>query len=280
MGAKYWVAQYVQDVFRNEPRNVGVLVAVDNDVAARFIGEAEDGSVDGRRLKNFPYPDVYRQWITYWRRELAKGCAPALPQQSSANFRVTEGGTVADIGNDHATAVAAYLYSTLVSDGGIREALSETVIEEPQRALLDVEVANALAQRQLLGIDDHAAPVPHPVRKEVPVAGRILTEYKPAFVQQNGRLYVMETVDFTKSQKKASRDHAGWSACMYRDLRAAHGEGVETISIVRVTDADQDIDDVRNGLALLKNEGNVVNWLNEPERTNFLEDRRRIAFEF
>ena len=111
------------------------------------------------------------------------------------------------------------------------------------------------------------------------MAGRILTEYRPAFVQQNGRLYVMETVDFTKLQKKASRDHAGWSACMYRDLRTAHGTDVEPISIVKVTDADQDIDDVRNGLALLKNESNIVNWLSEPERTEFLEERRRIAFE-
>jgi hypothetical protein len=280
MSAQYWVAQYVSDVFRNEPRNVGVLVAVRNDVAARFVGEGEDGALDGRRLKNFPYPDVYRQWITYWRRELARGQASSLPQNSAANFRVTEGGKVADIGGDGAGAVAAYLYSTLVSDGGLREALAETEAEEPQRVLLDVEVAAALAQAQLLGQDaDHAA-VPHPVRKEAPVAGRILAEYKPAFVQQNGRLYVMETVDFTKSQKKISRDHAGWSACMYRDVRAAHGDAIEPISIVRVTDADQDVEDVRNGLALLKNESDIVNWLNESERIEFLEDRRRVAFEY
>lgn len=279
MSARYWIAQYVQDVFRNEPRNVGVLVAVGNDVAGRFLGENEDGIIDGRRLKNFPYPDVYRQWITYWRRELAKGHVAELPEHSAANFRVADGGTVSDIGGDAASTVAEYLYSTLVSDGGLREALAEAEETEPQRTLLDVEVAGALAEAQLLGTDDLAQPVPHPVLKEAPVAGRILPEYKPAFVQRNGLLYVMETVDFTKPQKKASRDHAGWSACMFRDVRDASHQGVVVpITLIRITEADLDAEDVRNGVALLKAESSVVNWLSDEERGRFLEERRRVAF--
>jgi hypothetical protein len=274
MSAHYWIAQYVQDVFRNEPRNVGVFVAVGNDIAAKFFGENEDFAIDGRTLRKFPHPEAYRQWIKYWRGELTGGRIASLPESSSANFRVLEAGKVVDIGADCARDVATYLYSTLVSDGGIGEALALVGEEEEQLVQLDTEVEGALAQAQLMEIANLA---PHPIRKNAPVVGRLVPEYKPAFSQRNGLLYVMETVDFTKSKKRISRDHAGWSACMYRDVREVDSTA-KAISIIRVTDEDLEVDDVRSGLALLKSEGPVVNWLDQIQRTDFLEERREIAF--
>ena len=280
MNAKYWIAQYVSDVFRNEPRNVGVFVAIPGGVAGRFIGESDDKSVDGRRLRAFAYPEVYRQWLDYWREELKSGQLDSLPRSSSANFRVCEGGTVDDIGNDSADAVAAFLYSTLVSNGGLEEALQSIDTEAAQRVYLPDEITSALAQMQLLGAEGSAAPVPHPVRREHPIAGRRIVEYKPTFSQRNGALYVMEPVDFTGNRKKLSRDHAAWAALMFQDVReAAHDFEVRPVSVIKVTDEDTASEDVRNGLALLGSESSIVNWLNDGERDQFLEDRRRVAFD-
>src|ERR1700690_399047 len=178
MCAHYWIAQYIQDVFRNEPRNVGVFVAVGNDVAAKFFGENEDFAIDGRSLRKLPHSEAYRQWIKYWRGELTGGRLASLPESSSANFRVVEAGKVVDIGADCAGDVATYLYSTLVSDGGIGEALAALSEEEEQRVQLDADVEGALAQAQLMDVANLA---PHPIRKNASVAGHVVPEYKPAF---------------------------------------------------------------------------------------------------
>jgi hypothetical protein len=277
MSAQYWIAQYVPDVFRNEPRNIGVFVAVGNDRSGRFIGEDDDQIVDGRKLRGYAYPDVVRQWIAYWRRELINGNIELLPKQKSANFRVIEGGVVEDIGMDGASKVAAYLYAMLISDGGLKEAiLVDAGAAEPQPAQLDTEIASALDNIHILG-SDQKDPAPHPVQRQAPVAGRILPLYKPAFVQRNGLLYVMETVDFTKPHKRAARDHAGWSACMYKDVADAN-PGAVTSTIVRVTEEDQRIEEVAHGLALLRNVGNVVNWLDSQQRDEFVRERREVAF--
>jgi hypothetical protein len=114
MVARYWIAQHVEDLFRNEPRNVGVFVRVGSSVAARFFGEVEGGGIDGRKLKSLPYPDVYRQWVEYWRDQVASG-REKFEQVSGSHYWVVEGGAVSDIDRDSADEVAAYLYSLLVS---------------------------------------------------------------------------------------------------------------------------------------------------------------------
>ena len=71
---RYWVAKNVEDQFRNEPRNVGVIVWGERSIAARFIGEKESAAIDRRLLgQRFRYPDIYLQWVAYWREEIAAG---------------------------------------------------------------------------------------------------------------------------------------------------------------------------------------------------------------
>jgi|GEM_PF-2032987 len=280
MSAKYWIAQYVADVFRNEPRNVGVFVSTKDGVAAKFVGESDENPMDGRRLRAFAHPAVYRQWVEFWRDEVKNKQLESLPESSAVNFRVTEGGTVEDTGSDSADAVAAYLFSTLVSNGGLEEALQSAESMAEHKANLYEEIASVLTQMRLLGVENAAAPVPHPVLKEQAVTGRLLAEYKPSFSQQNGALYVMETVDFTGNRRKTSRDHAAWAAYMFQDVRSAPRQmQVNPLAIIKVTEEDKTSEDVRTGLALLQNESAVVNWLRTDEREQFLEDRRRVAFD-
>lgn len=278
MTARYWIAQYVSDPFRNEPRNIGVFVEVDGSVTTRFVGEDESGDLDGRTIRHsFQFPDVYKQWVRYWRKASRNGPLTKLVEASAANFRVHLGGEVSDTACDSSKQVADYLYSMLVSKNGFMEALGPTANEETAHPGLDVELSNAFDDANILSRDDADGLVPHPIRSGVPVLGRHLAKYVPAFVQKNGHLVVIETVDFTKRYRHASRDHAGWSAYMFHDVRGAQA-GTETIAVVRVTDEDAETDDVRNGLSLLRNESEVVNWLDTDERSRFLNERRDVAF--
>ena len=132
--AHYLIAQYMEDVFRREVRNIGVFVHKGDSFAARFVGETEPGVIDGRRTKSFVAPDVYRQWVQYWRRILSTQADPfsGLMQYPSANYPVVQGGEIMDTGDDSAEQVCQFLYSALVADGGFARAFepeSEEVVQ-------------------------------------------------------------------------------------------------------------------------------------------------------
>lgn len=274
MSINYWIAQYVEDVFRREPRNVGVFVESEGAVAARFFGAGEGDQIDGRKLRGrIEYPDVYRQWVDYWRSEIKCNSIASVLAASGSHYRVIDGGCVDDVASGELADVANYLYALLVSDGGIGEALGIT--EEDQAvAYLAAEVADAFKAANLMaGVD---AVVQHPIKHLAPITGKLNIEHKPAFSQENGKLYVMETIDFTTKKKRNARDHAGWSAYMFGDIRDLRPTA-EPIAIVRFTEADTGEEEVRNGLALLRNESRVVNWLENEERLLFLAERRETA---
>jgi hypothetical protein len=272
MTAQYWIAQHIEDLFRNEPRNVGVLLHIDNKFSARFFGEDEVGQLDGRRLRVFSHPDAYRQWVEFWRRE-APRCDPAdLERLNGRHYRVIEGGELTDYAPDSIIDVTKYLYALLVSEGGLREALGAE--EESPVRLLESDIVDAFRAQQILA-DVGPLFARHPIERGRRVEG-VSAIHRPTFVQENGRLCLMETIDFTIKQKQRSRDHAGLSAYMFRDVRNKRPEA-EAIAIVRITDADMVSEDVQYGFQLLQSEAAIVDWLNENTRSGFLEERKRIA---
>lgn len=272
MDAKYWIAQTVPDLFRDEPQNIGVFVSHGGRVAARFYGEVGD-QLDGRKLRSLPYPDVYKQWVQHWRKSVRSGVDIEHVLKSSGNYRVKLGGEVSDVRDDSADDVANYLYSLLVSDGGLREALGGTD-EDAAEVTLEKDVADEFSSRNIFGQTDSS--IRHPVQRGVVITGRNNVEHRPAFVQENGHLCIMESVDFTALQKSRSKDHAGLSAYIFSDMRAARPT-VEAISIVKVTDTERALQDVDYALRLLRNESTVVNWLNPIERSAFLAHRVEVA---
>ena len=277
MKAQYWIAQYIDDLFRNEPRNIGIIARVGDQIAAQFVGESESGEIDGRKLKLFKYPEVYREWLQYWRRMINRGSLDKLFRESKSNFRVNEGGIVTDIGADAPEAIVTYLYSLLVSYGGFREALAANEEDEQNMAYrpLEDEIASMFSQRCLLETAEDLF-LRSPIRRNPVVAGRSWQVHRPAFVQENGRLYVMETADFTTAQKKRPRDHAGLVAYMFSDIRRAK-QNSESIALVKVRDSDLHNYDVDYGLALLKAEARVINWLRQEDREAFLQEREEVA---
>jgi hypothetical protein len=113
---RFLVAKYVPDVFRNEPRNIGIILWAPEITLARFAGERIDspGKVDDQDIPSFvASPEAYRQWVRYWRREVTKpvirpatggpgvprtspACLDALRQTGPGNFLLCDGGTFGD----------------------------------------------------------------------------------------------------------------------------------------------------------------------------------------
>lgn len=276
MTARYWIAQHIADLFRNEARNVGVFVHQGSDLLAQFFGEVDVGHMDGRKIKGFPYPDVYMQWVGFWRRELLQDGPNRLVETKGSHYRVIEGGVIDGTEGSSTQDVLNYLYSILVSEGGLTEALgkSDAAIETAVFSFVD-EVASKFRENQIL-FDISNLIIPHPIRRSVEVRGRINAVHVPAFVQENGRLSVMETIDFTTKYKQRSRDHAGWSAYMFSDVKAAN-VNTETIAIVKVTEDDRHHNDVANGLAMLQAEAEIIPWLESGIRASFMQDRLEFA---
>lgn len=52
---RYFVAKYIPDLLRNEPRNFGVILWTPDGVAARFLAEERErpGEIDGRRASAY-----------------------------------------------------------------------------------------------------------------------------------------------------------------------------------------------------------------------------------
>lgn len=273
MDAQYWVAQTVSDLFRDEPQNVGVFVSHEGRVAAKFFGEISGAQLDGRKLRSLPYPEVYKQWVQHWRKSICGGGSIENILKSNGNYRVKVGGEVSDVGADSADNIASYLYSLLVSEGGLREALGGSD-NDSSEITLEKDLVEEFSSRNIFGLDDPT--VKHPIRRGVVITGRRNVEHRPAFVQENGHLCIMESVDFTAIQKTRSKDHAGLSAYIFSDMRAARPT-VEAISIVKVTEAELALPDVDYALRLLRNESDVVNWLDVPQRTAFLARRVDVA---
>jgi hypothetical protein len=282
---RFYIAQYVSDPLRQEPRNVGVFAAHGSRITAKFYGEAASGAPDGRKLRGFPRPDVYRQWVEYWRsltQRTLEDFEKGLTEGLRANYRVIEGGEVSNTEEDSLPDVANYLYSMLVSDGGLSEAMGSLDVEDeatdgPLKSILAEEftAANIFARS-----NEENGLVPHPIRERVEVKSRFAEPHIPSFTQQNGLLYVMETIDFTSSAKERAKQHAGLASFMFEDIDHVYGDASQSIAIVRARDEDKEFASVRYALSILESESKqMVNWLDLKQRSAFLADRQRIAFQ-
>ena len=148
MSAMYWIAKYVEDPFRNESRNIGVIVSLDGVIAARFVGERDDGVFDARKLRGFTYPNVYSQWREFWRKKTASKNIEAIVSASTPNFFVTEGGEVDGTGDSTANDVCHFLYNLLVGKGVV-EAFEWDALELPELDLA-TDITSAFDQSSIL----------------------------------------------------------------------------------------------------------------------------------
>ena len=122
MGYQWLVAKYMEDLRRREPRNVGVVLFVEGQVHQRFVGQREDGSIDGRRAKFPSSLATYKAWVDYWLRTLDESGEDSLDrglleQSTDQNYFLEIGGrTMADRSDADPTTLLDELYRQLVEE--------------------------------------------------------------------------------------------------------------------------------------------------------------------
>jgi hypothetical protein len=117
---QWFVVKHVPDLVRREPKNIGVIVFVEGRGESRFLGEQEDGDIDGRTVPQFGNHLVYKAWVKQWRALRDQGAGAlnrevAAGRRSGASFYLEDGGELL-VGNDDRPEdeILDDLYSTLV----------------------------------------------------------------------------------------------------------------------------------------------------------------------
>jgi hypothetical protein len=290
------LAQYIPDLLRQEPRNIGVLVADDSRVLARFLGEDSAGVLS---LKSIPEDlfndiDLYLDWHEYWSsqiRNTPSGIGETflrerLIRNKGKAFAVVHGGEYEPDDEKTLEQIAAVLFARLVqSDPGA--ATGDNALSMERRGgYLGRRIASELRR---IGILEGAKTsenlfVRHPVRAKVPVFGMNPVPHTPDFYQENGRRYVMEQVDFSVQTLARARDHAMYAQYILADIvESVQNLDVEDcplypIAIVnRVPRTNGPMQEY--ALAALSSIPRIemVYWDRDEERRRFLEERRAVA---
>lgn len=284
----YYLAQYVRDPIRRETENIGVIAVRGEETAARFVGENDTLEIDGRRLKQFVSPTAYREWVRYWRGQTGEGAlglCERLAHSQSENYRIIEGGDLTGLGVDSVEKGVDYIFSMLVSEGGLLAARTRAgEVEEADETTTSVNlqqsVNSAFTAENILahGIDDSLPLVHHPIRSKVQIRGTFAEPHLLPFAQTNGLFWAMGTVDYTAFSKERAKLETGLIVAIIEDLRKAKPDATKGICIVKHTPRDLEYESVRYALSLAISEfDQVVNWLDDAERETFLGERREIA---
>lgn len=276
MSASYWIAKYIDDPFRNEPRNVGVIVEANGVTAARFFGEREeDGVFDARKIKSkFLYPNVYSQWRDFWRDRIKARDMDSILKGTTANFYVEAGGEVSDTGPDNSGEICHFLYTLLVGAGAI-EAFEWKDVEDSDVDLAE-DITIALKEIDVLATASNELfnQGRHPVVRNKDVRGAHVT-HTPSFSQQNGHLYVFEHINLSSSHINKAKERAGWMAYMFEDIKTVNKDA-QTYSLVR-PEKESGVEQIEYAKTILRGDSTIVNWLDDSERGKFLQERKQIA---
>ena len=278
--ARYFIAQHVPDIFRREPRNVGVVVQCGDSVTAKFIGEGQVvGEFDGRQLKRFKSQKGYRAWIRHWRKTISKGgdWDRKLLEANSASYLIVPGGEVAQTGGDSVNDVCSYLFSLLVNEGGgLEEALG---VSEDEEALGDLprEVLGEFRRMQIMSSMGNAR---HPIYTDRDVKGTRHWHRVSVFQERHGDAWAIEWVNFATQHKRAAKDRAGFIAYVFGDISGSNnqaGANVHATAIIRARREDLLNETVKYSLSLLEDNADIVDWLDPSQRERFLSERESVA---
>jgi hypothetical protein len=276
--ARYFIAQHMPDALRRELKNIGVVVQKGDGLAARFLGERDSGDIDGRSIRTLSDPSLYRMWIRHWRKTLGRtDWESRFLNDDRKSFSFIQGGEVTETGSDSAEQVCAYLYSMLVSEGGISEALGHEIEDAPLTELR-TDIVATLRGSEIMS----ASPAPwvrFPVYTEREVKGGRHWHQASLCQESDSEICVMEPLNLSSPQRRLVKERAGYIAHVFDDLRAGaeiSGKNMNLTAIVRVTDEDRTNDAVKYALEAIE-DANLVTWNNPRSQSAFVAARLRAA---
>ncbi|MEU0388000.1 hypothetical protein [Streptomyces chartreusis] len=119
MDNHWFLVKYIDDIFRNEPINIGVVVSSDGSVASHFLGQRPDGSINGQKInRRITGVDTYKAWVRFIRKEADRGNLDsrieALSKRVGESYVIERRGPVLD-NERSAQEIADSLFTALVS---------------------------------------------------------------------------------------------------------------------------------------------------------------------
>lgn len=223
----YLLAKYVDDLTRNEPSNIGVIVYDGSRALARFDGEDDNEKIDLRRVRHrITGSRSYRAWIEYWRRVLTEpavldrslrdtapgdpGVIDRLLGLAGRDFYLEPGGTILfDADADDLQATVDDLFKRLVKAD-----------EPPAPRSLREKSRDALAAAGV-ALGDQARfkeRVPRTVERK-----GVTVEEEVSYAVMNGSWHYLQEVSFDSGNPVRSRKEA--SHCAFLFEHALQDEG-------------------------------------------------------
>ncbi len=222
----YLIAKYVDDLSRNEPVNVGVVVYDGTRALARFDGEDDAARLDLRRVRHrITGSQTYRAWAKYWRRVLDEPAllSPELAALSSGDPAVIESLLRIPPGDFYLERGGTILLDADSRDlGDTLNDLFRQLVREP-----DPPVPMTLREKSRQALATAGAPLDDEARfkEQLPVRLRVEgveVEEEVSYAVMNGGWHYLQEMPFDpgkprRSRKEASHcvfllEHAPWNA--------------------------------------------------------------------
>jgi hypothetical protein len=277
LSARYYLVQHTPDVMRKETLNVGVIVEKGESRAAWFLGEREPaGEIDRRSLRSVSDHQVYKMWVRHWRKWLNTSEWQAhLLDPTRETFSFLPAGEVTDTGTDTASQIANYLFSMLVSGGGLQEATSSPELDA--ESVVHMDLLTELRRRKITPSTGNSR---HPVYEGREVRGESMW-HPIAFYQELGKeAWAFDSLNLATRYRQHVRERAGYLAFVFSDIRRRRKREkkvVNTTAVVTVTDEYRDEEHVKYALGVIRNNADVI-YTNEGNiLTQFLNEREAVA---
>lgn len=221
MASWWYVCKYVDDLLRDEPRNLGVIVQNESEVVSRFVGERPDGVIDGRRVPWVRSADTYRLWVRHWRSVATSSDGLSGQERRSADNYFLSPRMETLFGSDTKLTLdelADTLFARLVAGEG---ELAENLREHVERVFGKLEL--------------YVEPDPSVLVEVDGVADLLNFDYR----YTNGRTTLMERLNLANVNERSwDRVHAAsWNFSRVRQDQR-HGDD-ERVALVRTGASDR-----------------------------------------
>lgn len=262
--ARYLVAKYVPDIYRNEPVNIGVLTWIDGRVCSRFLGQKNDGTIDGRaagiagRIKS---AQNYKQWIESWVTRLQgshlqtrehgtiKSDSPefltALATYGGGNYLLESGGEIMEEPSpDEVSSVTDYLFNTLVG-----------IPDDKEQYKSPDEVRDGLLKEADVLFDDRVK-----LNRRVPLElrGKAFNPEFSLYIGNGNPDMLGQMVPMTAQGKTAQNSARAAELLFYRVLDAGILSQDKCIAFVYTREDEEGTDLIQESLAELASVATVV----------------------
>lgn len=224
--AEWLVARYIPNMQRREPKNIGVVLKIGDQLLSRFLGEGSKGRIDGRRVHGFVNSvENYKAWVNYWQgatQDSSKNLRTLTQRRSDDSYFLEYAGERM-FGSEHTDPndMLDHLYSILVEEMPEPDTLNVRQLSE--RVLVDAGIRDKVVEKY---------------RFSVSVTDSALFDYK----YENGALHLMKRVTLTYPDERSwSNVHA---AAWDFEKAASHlssNEG-QLIAFVKVRSSDSELE--------------------------------------